>query len=727
MLPERYQPLDLLGEGAMGRVLRARDQELGREVAIKILTRRFRDHPMALARFRREAQLMGRLGHPHVIALYDVALDGEEPYLVMELVQGQDLESHLRARGPLPLEALLRLASELGSGLDAMHAVGVVHRDLKPANVMLRGDGSALVMDLGLAVAQDVTALTQAGAMIGTPRYLPPELLSMARTGPEGDQFQLGAILFRAATGVDLIGGDSLEDILGILAVGTWRPFPDRHPPLPAALREAILRAVAVEPRERFASCGALAEAMAAPDPEAPAPAPPEPGPPARRGARGLLLALGLAVVAGLLLPEGAPGPAPAAGATPAPADPAAPLEGLGPAAVEELWALPEDESLDPARWGEYLAHLPSVRGIHLWVAAGGLPARLAPETRAELAAADQRFRARGLPAVLGRLQGLEPRATPRELPSDLPWPLPGDLPEAATGWFGTMVDEFVRARQEARRLEAEILAHERGRPSPFPGAALERLDPATLGFWRQRGDELSLASYDHFLRFPRGRTLLERWQGTAHEAVHAMTFAAARSVRHEPATRALVPIVFGEWLNDAGRLATSGLWAGPLDLLLGAARDRVELLALEGSCQFAQSELHQHWQDDVELREALARTWGRVLAGAEPASPTWVMALAHLLRIQIRLRGEGAALLALVEEHGPRLGRIPALLRLRVLAALSQALTKPHRDLRLAPEEAARLGTLLRTSLGDLMDDPEVAPDLARNARAMAARLPGP
>ncbi len=195
MLPDRFQPVQVLGRGGMGLVVRCRDRQLNREVAVKLLRL---ESASARQRFLREAQVIGTLRHQHIVTVHDVAPGGE--YLVMELVEGETLANRLRRAGRLPAPEVRRIAGALLGALAAAHHAGIIHRDVKPANVMLDGAGAVKLTDFGIAWISD-SELTHTGQVIGTPAYMAPEQLRGGRATERADVYSAGATLFEVATG----------------------------------------------------------------------------------------------------------------------------------------------------------------------------------------------------------------------------------------------------------------------------------------------------------------------------------------------------------------------------------------------------------------------------------------------------------------------------------------------------------------------------------------------
>jgi tetratricopeptide (TPR) repeat protein/tRNA A-37 threonylcarbamoyl transferase component Bud32 len=268
----RYRLRKLIGSGGMGRVYAARDPELDREIAIKLLRADIdTQNPELRTRLLREAQAMARLSHPNVIAVHDVGLHRDHVFIAMELIDGQTLRQWLDER-PRPWQDVLRVAVQAGRGLAAAHKAGVVHRDFKPDNVMIGRDGSVRVLDFGLArgVADESRSpgedtansvlkgsLTRTGGFIGTPAYMAPEQFQKSAATPQSDQFSFCIVLYRAIWGEAPFAGDSIEALAEAVINGRLRA-PSQNRRVPGWLRDAVLRGLATDPAQRWPSMDEL-------------------------------------------------------------------------------------------------------------------------------------------------------------------------------------------------------------------------------------------------------------------------------------------------------------------------------------------------------------------------------------------------------------------------------------------------------------------------------------
>lgn len=191
-LKDRYRLEELLGRGGMASVWLASDEVLERPVAVKVLSDTIASDPEFLARFRREARIAAGLSHPNLIGIYDYAGGAERPYLVMEYVAGENLAERMPLGTGIDCE---RLARELLGALAHIHAAGIVHRDVKPQNILIAPDGSAKLIDFGIALSKDATSLTQTGHLLGTARYIAPEVMSGEPATERSDLYSCGIVL----------------------------------------------------------------------------------------------------------------------------------------------------------------------------------------------------------------------------------------------------------------------------------------------------------------------------------------------------------------------------------------------------------------------------------------------------------------------------------------------------------------------------------------------------
>ena len=262
----RYRLLRLVGRGGMGEVYAAHDPELDRKVAIKILRADARPDNIEAARLAREAQAVARLSHPNVVAIYDVGSSAGRMFLAMELVEGETLAVWLARQTRTPSE-ILTMFLMAGRGLAAAHKAGIVHRDFKPQNVMVARDGSARVMDFGLAAAGGLGSahqipLTKVGAILGTPLYMSPEQMVGQPVDPRADQFSFCVALWEALHGARPFQGTTVLELRGDVLAGRPRQGPLRGR-VPRRVQKALLRGLSIDRARRFPDMAALLEELA--------------------------------------------------------------------------------------------------------------------------------------------------------------------------------------------------------------------------------------------------------------------------------------------------------------------------------------------------------------------------------------------------------------------------------------------------------------------------------
>jgi eukaryotic-like serine/threonine-protein kinase len=256
----RYEVLDLLGEGSMGKVYRAFDPLARRVVAIKTPKTESLTGPEAeeyLNRFRREAQAAARLVHPNIVTVFDVG----EDFFAMELVEGSTLDVVLHDHGVLSAEEACRILRPVATALDHAHAAGIVHRDIKPANLIVPSDGQTKVMDFGVAHIPSAV-ITNAGQAFGSPAYMAPEQIVTGVVTPQSDVFALGVVAYEALVGRKPFDGETVASILYHVVNTEPQPPSAANPALPGHYDDIFRKALAKTASARFASAGALLDAL---------------------------------------------------------------------------------------------------------------------------------------------------------------------------------------------------------------------------------------------------------------------------------------------------------------------------------------------------------------------------------------------------------------------------------------------------------------------------------
>src|SRR5919204_5994290 len=264
ILGGRYRLLDVLGDGGMARVFRAQDERLHRSVAVKILHQQYLGQPEFVRRFEQEAQLAAGLAHPTIVAIYDLSRDDDTYYIVMEYVAGSSLKEVIAREGRLPLDRAIIITRQLGQALDFAHSHGVIHRDIKPENILLTPADQVKVSDFGIARALTSPGQTATGIVLGSVSYFSPEQAQGQPATAESDIYSSGVVLYEMLTGRVPFAADN--PVATAMQHLTQQPTPPRAlvPALPAAVDGVVLKALHKDPRGRFHSGAALADALAA-------------------------------------------------------------------------------------------------------------------------------------------------------------------------------------------------------------------------------------------------------------------------------------------------------------------------------------------------------------------------------------------------------------------------------------------------------------------------------
>jgi serine/threonine protein kinase/WD40 repeat protein len=261
-----YRVLRKLGHGGMGMIFLAEDLRLRRLAALKVMLPRSVADVASRQRFLREARAAAAMNHDRIVTIYEVDEVNGTPFLAMQLLQGESLETRLqREPGPHPLPFILRLGREIAEGLDAAHGLGVVHRDIKPSNIwLLAKKDHVKLLDFGLAsLARDAAHLTQSGTIVGTPGFLAPEQGGGRPASPQSDLFSLGVVLYLLATGTMPFQGESMLAVLTALATEHPRPLHELNPQLPEALSHLIMRLLSKQPDARPRSAREVIDILA--------------------------------------------------------------------------------------------------------------------------------------------------------------------------------------------------------------------------------------------------------------------------------------------------------------------------------------------------------------------------------------------------------------------------------------------------------------------------------
>ncbi|MBF6605958.1 MAG: Stk1 family PASTA domain-containing Ser/Thr kinase [Chloroflexi bacterium] len=264
VLGGRYRLMELLGQGGMATIYRAHDSQLDRDVAVKVLRPEYGRDPDFGVRFRHEAQAAASLNDPNIVSVYDFGQDEHGPYIVMELVDGEDLATIIRRNGPLGVRQAARLTAEVARALSAAHARGIVHRDVKPGNILVATDGRVKVTDFGIARAIAEAQMTLPGLTLGSVHYFSPEQARGEQTTAASDIFSLGIVLYEALTGRRPFEGDGAAAIAVARLQG---PTPDPSAVMsgiPASIAALDRRALERDPADRFPSAAAMADALEA-------------------------------------------------------------------------------------------------------------------------------------------------------------------------------------------------------------------------------------------------------------------------------------------------------------------------------------------------------------------------------------------------------------------------------------------------------------------------------
>jgi len=256
----RFEILQLLGEGGMGAVYKAHDRELEKDVALKLIRTELARNPEILQRFKQEIILARQITHRNVIRIFDIGQADAHKYITMEYLEGRDLRAVLREKRKLPPEEAAKIVLQICRALEAAHGEGVIHRDLKPQNIMLDANGRAYVMDFGIARSAYLPGMTQTGALVGTPEYMSPEQAKGEKLDERSDLFSLGVILYELLTGSSPYHSDTPLATLWRRIQEKAKPLTEIDPSIPKPLSDIVAKALEIEPGNRFSSASEFAQ-----------------------------------------------------------------------------------------------------------------------------------------------------------------------------------------------------------------------------------------------------------------------------------------------------------------------------------------------------------------------------------------------------------------------------------------------------------------------------------
>jgi tetratricopeptide (TPR) repeat protein len=250
----RYEIVRLLGRGGMGAVYLARDHALGRDVALKVVAAHLADDEGVALRFKREIQLSSLVTHPNVLRVFDLGEADGLKFLTMQFIEGETLADLMKRERPLPIPRCLTVFHQICEGLAAAHAQKVMHRDLKPQNVLIDREGRVYLTDFGLARSSQLSTVTRAGALMGTPQYMSPEQVKGDPVDERSDIFSLGVMLHELLAGKPPFSGDTLFELMMSRTRAPARPAREANPEVPLYLQRILDRCLAVDPALRYQS-----------------------------------------------------------------------------------------------------------------------------------------------------------------------------------------------------------------------------------------------------------------------------------------------------------------------------------------------------------------------------------------------------------------------------------------------------------------------------------------
>lgn len=254
LLGGRYKIISVLGEGGMANIYLAEDIILQRKVAVKVLRLDLQKDPQTIQRFQREALSTSELSHPHIVSILDVGTEGDRHYLVMDYVDGPDIEKYIQRNNPIPLPKVIDIMDQILSAVALAHKHNVIHRDLKPQNILMDKKGNIKIVDFGIAIALNQSTMTQTNTAMGSVHYMSPEQARGSMATKQSDIYSLGIILYKLLTGTVPFTG---ENAVAVALKHFQEKIPslrDKNPTIPQPLENVVFKATAKDPRDRYKS-----------------------------------------------------------------------------------------------------------------------------------------------------------------------------------------------------------------------------------------------------------------------------------------------------------------------------------------------------------------------------------------------------------------------------------------------------------------------------------------
>jgi hypothetical protein len=258
LFADRYEIIETLGQGGMGKVYKAYDRKVGEVVALKLIRPEISVNDKAIERFKNELKFARKISHRNVCRMHDMGEEGYFRYITMEYVSGEDLKRFIRRAGTLSAGKAIHIAKQVVEGLAEAHRMGVVHRDLKPQNIMIDQDGNARIMDFGIARFADAEGMTGSGVMIGTPEYMSPEQAELKEVDTRADIYSLGVVMYEMTTGKVPFEGDTPLSVAMKHKTEKPRDVREVNPLIPPGLASIIAKCMEKSPEARFQSAEEL-------------------------------------------------------------------------------------------------------------------------------------------------------------------------------------------------------------------------------------------------------------------------------------------------------------------------------------------------------------------------------------------------------------------------------------------------------------------------------------